>query len=59
MDWVDQDVDPKGALVNTIIIFRASYSVATFLSSYSTGSFSRRALFHEVTKLVASDLGTV
>jgi hypothetical protein len=45
MDWIDlaQDRNQWRALAKTIMIL-----VAKFLSSYTTGSFSRRAELHEV-----------
>jgi hypothetical protein len=45
MDWTDlaQDGDQRRALVNMVMNFWVPYKVGIFLSSYSTGGFSRRA----------------
>jgi hypothetical protein len=44
MDWIDlaQDSDQWKALVNTIMNLRVSQNVRKFLSSCTTGGFSRR-----------------
>jgi hypothetical protein len=45
MDWIDlaQDRDQWRALVNTIMNLWVPYNVGKFLSSCTTGGFSRRA----------------
>jgi hypothetical protein len=50
VDWTDlaQDKVQLMALVNTVINFRVPYNVVKFLSSYTTGTFSRRSLLHGV-----------
>jgi hypothetical protein len=50
MDWIDviQDRDQWKALVDSVMNLRVSESVWKFLSSCTTGSFSRRAHLHEV-----------
>jgi hypothetical protein len=50
MDWIDlaQDRDQWRALVNTIMSLRFPQIVGNFLSSYTTGGFSRRAHLHGV-----------
>jgi hypothetical protein len=51
MDWIDlaQDRDQWRILVTTIMNFRVPKNVGKFLSSCTTGSFSRRAQLREVT----------
>jgi hypothetical protein len=50
MDWIYmvQDRDQCRALVNTVMKFRISYNFGKFLSSYTTGGFSRWAHLHGV-----------
>jgi hypothetical protein len=45
MVWIDlpQDRDQRRALVSTVMNLRVPRNVGTFLSSYTTGDFSRRA----------------
>jgi hypothetical protein len=49
MEWIDlaQDKDSWQALVNTVMNLWVLQNVGKFLSSYTTGGFSRRAQLHE------------
>jgi hypothetical protein len=49
-DWIDvaQDSDQCRAHVNTVMNLRVPLNVGKFLSSCTTGGFSRRAQFREV-----------
>jgi hypothetical protein len=48
MDWIDltQDRDQWMALVSTVMNLQDPYNAGKFLSSCTTGGFSRRAEFH-------------
>jgi hypothetical protein len=50
MDWIDlaQDRDQWRTLVNMVMILWVPYNVGKFLSSGTTGSFSRRAHLHGI-----------
>jgi hypothetical protein len=48
---VAQDTDPWRTLVNTVVNIRVPQNVGKFLSSCTTGGFSRRAQLQEI-KLV-------
>jgi hypothetical protein len=50
MDWIDlvQDRDQWSDLVNTVINFRVPYIAGKFLSSCTTGGFSRRPKLLEI-----------
>jgi hypothetical protein len=50
MDWIDrvQYRDQWRALLNTVMNIRVLQNVGKFLSSCTTGGFSRRAQLHEV-----------
>jgi hypothetical protein len=50
MDWIDlaQDRNQWKVLLNTVMNLRVSQNIGKFLSSCTTGDFSRRAQVHEV-----------
>jgi hypothetical protein len=50
MDWIDltEDRDQWRALVNTVMKLWVSQIAGKFLSSCTTGGFSRRAQLYEV-----------
>jgi hypothetical protein len=54
MDWIDlaEDRDQWRGLVNTVMNLRVLHNFGKFLGSCITGSLSRRAHVHEVSKLV-------
>jgi hypothetical protein len=49
MDWIDltQDMDQWRALVSTVMKIRVPSNVGKFVSSCTTGGFSKRAQLHE------------
>jgi hypothetical protein len=46
-------MDPWRALMNTVMHFRVPYNVGKSLSSWATGSFSRRTQLHGVRQWVS------
>jgi hypothetical protein len=50
MDWIDvaQDKDLWRVLVNTVMNLRVPYNFGKFLSSCTTGGYSRRSRLHGV-----------
>jgi hypothetical protein len=50
MDWIDlaEDRDQWRVLVNTVMNLRVPQNAGKFLSSCTTGGFSRRAQLHEL-----------
>jgi hypothetical protein len=50
MDWIHlaEDRDKLKAPTNTVMNFRIPLNVGKFLSNCTTGDFSRRTQFHEV-----------
>jgi hypothetical protein len=57
MDWIDlvQDREQRRTLVNTVMNLRVPENVRNFLSSCTTGCFSRRAQLHGVSDIVLGD----
>jgi hypothetical protein len=55
VNWIDlaQDRDQWTALVNTVMNLPVLYNVGEFLSSCTTGGFSRRTQLHEVNIVVS------
>jgi hypothetical protein len=56
MDWihVDQGRDQWRALVNTLMSLRVPLDAGKFLSSCTTGCFSRNAQLHEASLIISS-----
>jgi hypothetical protein len=56
MDWIElaQDWDHWWALAHTMMNLQVCINIGKFLSSCTTGGFSRRAHLHEVSYVVCS-----
>jgi hypothetical protein len=50
MDWIDLAQDGDQWRVNTVMNLGVPYKVGKFLSSCTTGSFSRRGQLHGVSQ---------
>jgi hypothetical protein len=53
MDWIDvvQDRDQLRTLVNSVMNLHVQYNFAKYVSSCTTGGFSRRAQINEVSMI--------